>query len=301
MVDLKVTLPKDFLQEEKRDGFVVSPAMKEVWAVELDLLAEFQRVANKHNINYIASGGTMLGAVRHKGFIPWDDDVDIMMLRKDYNKLLSVAEEFEHPYFLQSNRNDKGYFRCFLRLRNSLTTGIQNMEKDCHFKYNQGIFIDIFPLDNIVDDIKLFIQQQIRAKTLLKKARFYSSLQSRYYKDKSPIKRMQRDLLRSFVFKEDKDEKYLFEYENEVQRYNDRETAKVSLLSFQFDYRIHDIKLKDVYEVEEMDFEFLRLPVPKDYYNLLTWKYGDWKTPMKFPNYHGDIFFDVNKPYTHYI
>lgn len=301
MVDLKVTLPKDFLQEEKREGFVVSSAMKEVWAVELDLLSEFQRIANKHNINYIASGGTMLGAVRHKGFIPWDDDVDIMMLRKDYNKLLSVAEEFEHPYFLQSNRNDKGYFRCFLRLRNSLTTGIQNMEKDCHFKYNQGIFIDIFPLDNIVDDVKLFIQQQIRAKTLLKKARFYSSLQSRYYEDKNAVKRMQRNLLKSFVFSKDKDEKYLFEYENEVQRYNDRETAKISLLSFQFDYRIHDIKLKDVYETEDMDFEFLKLPVPKDYDNLLTWKYGDWKTPMQFPNYHGDIFFDVNKPYTYYI
>ena len=301
MVDLKVTLPKDFLQEEKREGFVVSSAMKEVWAVELDLLSEFQRIANKHNINCIASGGTMLGAVRHKGFIPWDDDVDIMMLRKDYNKLLSVAEEFEHPYFLQSNRNDKGYFRCFLRLRNSLTTGIQNMEKDCHFKYNQGIFIDIFPLDNIVDDVKLFIQQQIRAKTLLKKARFYSSLQSRYYEDKNAVKRMQRNLLKSFVFSKDKDEKYLFEYENEVQRYNDRETAKISLLSFQFDYRIHDIKLKDVYETEDMDFEFLKLPVPKDYDNLLTWKYGDWKTPMQFPNYHGDIFFDVNKPYTYYI
>lgn len=301
MVDLKITLPKDFLQEEKRDNFIVSPAMKEVWAVELDLLSEFQRIANKHNINYIASGGTMLGAVRHKGFIPWDDDVDIMMLRKDYNKLLSVAEEFEHPYFLQSNRNDKGYFRCFLRLRNSLTTGIQNMEKNCHFQYNQGIFIDIFPLDNIIDDIKLFTQQQIRAKTLLKKARFYSSLQSRYYEDKNAVKRMQRNLLKSFVFSKDKDEKYLFEYENEVQRYNDRETAKISLLSFQFDYRIHDIKLKDVYETEDMDFEFLKLPVPKDYDNLLTWKYGDWKTPMHFPNYHGDIFFDVNKPYTYYI
>ncbi len=301
MVDLKITLPKDFLQEEKRDNFIVSSAMKEVWAVELDLLSEFQRIANKHNINYIASGGTMLGAVRHKGFIPWDDDVDIMMLRKDYNKLLSVAEEFEHPYFLQSNRNDKGYFRCFLRLRNSLTTGIQNMEKNCHFQYNQGIFIDIFPLDNIIDDIKLFTQQQIRAKTLLKKARFYSSLQSRYYEDKNAVKRMQRNLLKSFVFSKDKDEKYLFEYENEVQRYNDRETAKISLLSFQFDYRIHDIKLKDVYETEDMDFEFLKLPVPKDYDNLLTWKYGDWKTPMQFPNYHGDIFFDVNKPYTYYI
>ena len=301
MVDLKITLPHDFLKEEKRSNFIVSSAMKEVWAVELDLLAEFQRVANKHNITYIASGGTMLGAVRHQGFIPWDDDMDIMMLRKDYNKLISVADEFKYPYFLQSNRNDKGYFRCFLRLRNSLTTGIQNVERDCHFKYNQGIFIDIFPMDNIVDDVKLFIQQQLRAKILLKKARYYSSLQSRYYKDKSIVKQMQRNLLRSFVLGEDKDEKYLFEYENEVQRYNDRETEKVSLLSFQFDYRIHDIKLKDIYETKDMDFEFLKIPVPKDYDNLLTWKYGDWKTPMRFPNYHGDIFFDVNKPYTYYI
>lgn len=301
MVELSINLPEDFLKEEERCGFLVSKKMKEIWAVELDLLSVFQKVADKHQIKYIASGGTMLGAARHKGFIPWDDDVDIMMLREDYNKLLSVAEEFEHPYFLQSNRNDKGFFRCFLRLRNSNTTGIQQNEFKCHFKYNQGIFIDIFPLDNVVEDMRLFVRQQFRAKLLLKKAMFYSSLQSRYYRDKNIIKRLQRNLLRSLVLHKDTDEHYLFEYEKEVQRYNDRKTERISLLSFQFGHRIHDIKLRDMYEVEEMDFEFLKVPVPKDYDNLLTWKYGDWKTPLQFPNYHGDVFFDVDKPYTSYI
>ena len=92
---IKLQLPKGFLDAEKRCGYQVTADMKKVWAVELDLLYEFQRVANKHNIKYIANGGTMLGAVRHKGFIPWDDDIDIMM--KD-----STNGTFVHIFFVPS-------------------------------------------------------------------------------------------------------------------------------------------------------------------------------------------------------
>ena len=111
MVNLKISLPEGFLDEEVRDGYKVSHEMKKVWAVELDLLAEFQRVCKKHNIKYIASGGTMLGAVRHKGFIPWDDDIDLMMLREEYEKLCIVApSEFKHPYYFQTDRTDNCIF-----------------------------------------------------------------------------------------------------------------------------------------------------------------------------------------------
>ena len=90
-MNIKIDLPDRFLDAEVRDGYQVTSEMKRIWAVELDLLCEFQRVTDKYGIKYIAEGGTMLGAVRHGGFIPWDDDVDIMMMRDDYDKLCNIA------------------------------------------------------------------------------------------------------------------------------------------------------------------------------------------------------------------
>lgn len=112
MVDLNIELPKGFLEEEVRCGYTVTRKMKEVWAVELDLLKEFKRVCNKYDLKYCADGGTLLGAIRHQGFIPWDDDLDIAMLRKDFEKLNEVAPaEFKKPYFWQTEETDKGSAR----------------------------------------------------------------------------------------------------------------------------------------------------------------------------------------------
>ncbi|MBQ9254568.1 MAG: LicD family protein [Bacteroidales bacterium] len=279
----------------------MQPSLKDIWKVETDLLKEFQRVCEKYSIKYIASGGTMIGVARHKGFIPWDDDVDLMMERSEYNKLLSHSEEFTHPYFLQTWQNDKGYFRCFARLRNSETTAIQKSELGCKYPYNQGVFIDIFPMDVVIDDAELLQQQSKRANSYLKKALFYSSFKSRYYKDKNPLKRIIRQTIRTCFSFLMNDEKYLSLYEKECQKYNNTSSNTLSLLSFQFDNRKHDILKQDIEQTVYMDFEDIKIPMPKDYDRLLTHKYGDWKTPVKMPNYHGDIFFDLDKPYTYYI
>ena len=96
-----------FLEEELRSGYLVSSKMKKIWAVQLDLLEQIKHVCSRYHLTYYADSGTLLGAVRHKGYIPWDDDIDIVMKRSDYNKLIEIAPiEFKKPYFLQSAHSE---------------------------------------------------------------------------------------------------------------------------------------------------------------------------------------------------
>ena len=97
----------EYYKEQNRDGFIVSQDMKRVWAAQLEVLQEVKRVCNILNIHFFADWGTLLGAVRHKGFIPWDDDMDIAMLRKDYMRFLSEAPALLEKYYeIKSVYND---------------------------------------------------------------------------------------------------------------------------------------------------------------------------------------------------
>ena len=146
-----IKLPDDFFKAEYRSAYYVSEKMKKVWAVQLDLLKSFADVCEKNNLRYFMDGGTLLGAVRHKGFIPWDDDADVIMPREDYNRLSEIADrEFQTPYFFQTTLKEKGFFRTHAQLRNSDTTGF--IEADANKNINKGIFIDIFVLDGLADN-----------------------------------------------------------------------------------------------------------------------------------------------------
>ena len=149
MVPTKHTLPDSFFDEQDRLGFHIDRKRKELWAIELDMLYELDRVCNKLNVQYFLDGGTLLGAARDGHIIPWDDDIDVSMLRKDYDVFLHEApKEFEPPFFLQTGYTEKNYFRGHCQLRRSDTCAILPGELGKVY-YNQGIFLDIFVLDEL--------------------------------------------------------------------------------------------------------------------------------------------------------
>lgn len=124
-----------------------SSEAKAVQKIMLEMLELVHEICVKNDINYWLHGGTLLGCIRHNGFIPWDDDCDIAMPRKDYEKFLSIAQQLLPPeMFLQTKETDKQYPLNFAKIR-KLGTKIIEMGETGDELYNQGIFIDIFPFD----------------------------------------------------------------------------------------------------------------------------------------------------------
>lgn len=123
-----------------------SSTLRQVQLVQLEILKEVDSLCKKHDINYWLAGGTQLGAVRHNGFIPWDDDLDIAMLRDDYERFINVAQkELDERYFVQTWDTDPFFALPITKIRKKGTLFVE--AGSCKSKLNQGIFIDVFPYD----------------------------------------------------------------------------------------------------------------------------------------------------------
>lgn len=150
-------------KEEVRNGYVVTSKMKKVWNVQMEICKEIFRVCQKYNIKIVCCGGTAIGVMREHGYIPWDDDIDLEMLREDYEKLCAVAkDEFREPFFFQTAHTDNGYCYGHAQVRKSGTAAI--LKGDVFNKFHMGIFVDIFILDAVpANEVDL---QKLRTKTL---------------------------------------------------------------------------------------------------------------------------------------
>ena len=294
MLKLNIDLPKNYIKDETRSNYKVTKKTKEIWAIELDLLHEFDRVCKSHKLNYYADSGTLLGAIRHKGFIPWDDDIDVAMFRDEYEALLKFSEEFKEPYFLQSFQTEtEPYYSGHAQLRNSKTTALLLSSKANKHKYNQGIFIDIFVLDAVPNDSKEFnkVKNKIRTYNKLINTKLY-------YSDKNIVKRVVKKAIRPFI----NINKIINKKETLLQKYNNSSNKLVSELSIDID-NPKLIRDKELYKEKiYIKFENTTIPCPIGYHKILADYYGDdYLTPKKEPTFHGQVFFDTEKSYKEYL
>lgn len=283
MIDIELKLPNNWLRSEIRGDEFVSSWTKEIWAIELDMLYKFMNICNKHNLKWWVDGGTLLGAVRHKGFIPWDDDIDVFMLREDYDKFIDIAKtEITGNYFLQTDWTDDTWF-CHAKMRRTDTTAILDKDLSAKFNFNQGIFIDIFPFDNVPDneiEYNFFINELYLIKTEM------LSLRSRWWL----YEKNNEELYKRCLDLRD-------EYEIKRRKYNNLKCSHVANLGLPS--IIPDVrkKISELNAYTYMPFEMLTVPVPGGYDSILKRLYGDYMEPVKGTSNHGIILFDPQISY----
>jgi phosphorylcholine metabolism protein LicD len=286
-------LTPEFYKEETRQGHHISKEMKSVWAVSMDMAMKLIDVCRRHGLRCFMDSGTLLGAVRHKGFIPWDDDIDFVMLRKDYDQLLKIAsDEFQYPYFFQTTYSDKDYYRGHAQLRRQDTTSLSLSELD--YGYCKGIDIDIFVLDGYIENpVKRFFH---RTYTMLLK----KSIRG-YLSKPADNKRVGKKLISAFsklLYKMIDYRRAFRHYENMFRMVDADKCERVSVSAYRYSSHKRIRRRRSYDQMVDMEFEGLLFPAPNDTDDALRCYFGPgYMTPQQLPTAHGEKYMDASTPY----
>lgn len=268
--------------------------IRKLQEIELKLLIETDRICKKHNINYYLAWGTALGSIRHNGFIPWDDDIDVCMMWEDYIKFEQVCKtELNTEFFLQTQKTDTQHWQPWNRIRINNTT---SMIKELNFmKCHWGICMDIFPIFAIPDKKSLRTIQKLSVKAykflclkplIINDLRYKNNFKSLFFKfvPNSLCEYFKARLLKNLSKYKIKEYEYCGE-----------------LLDLNYDKAIVNKALFGIPRLE--NFEGRKFPVPQQVESYLETCYGDYMTLPKEEDRvgHGDIIIDFENSYEKYI
>ena len=252
---------------------ITSQEKRKIQHLELDILKEVDRLCRMNGIHYSMGYGSLIGTIRHDGFIPWDDDIDICLLRKDYVKFKEICKkELNNRFFYQSNDTDSEYFLLYDKIR--LNGSIFKESHLSSYNIHHGVYIDIFPIDYIPDNpVKQMVQfvcfHFFRSGLMSK----YLVLSARKGKKKC-IAAILRFLYCLFPLST------LYRHANNVATWYDK-TPHKRIMNFLTPYRLKEIFNADLYdEYTEHNFEDMKVEIVKQYDLFLKQIYGDY---MKLP------------------
>lgn len=254
--------------------FLKKEDLRKVQMIQLEMLKEVKRICEEHDIKYFLDSGTLLGAIRHKGFIPWDDDLDVAFIREEYNKFLNVAsKELDKRFFLQTWNNDNEYALPFSKIRMNNTKFVENNSK--YINAHNGIFIDLLPYDNVPNGI-------IRSgfSSLTSKFLFRIILMKNNYTPWREEQHLKKYLYKFFkiLSKMVSNRKLKNIFNKVITKYNNQNCNKVIICDGAYPKNF----INEKYILEEfiqVKFEDEYFSVPKEYNQYLTNVYGDYMTP----------------------
>jgi lipopolysaccharide cholinephosphotransferase len=243
--------------------------LRQIQLIQLEMLIEVDRICKKCNINYNIIAGTLLGAVRHKGYIPWDDDADVAFLRQEYERFREACKtELDTTrFYFQDHRWTDGYRWGYGKIRRKDTLFLRENQE--HMPYDQGIFIDIFPLDNVPDNYLLRLLHNLSC-TCIRKV-LWSAVGR--ISDKNPLLRRLYQLLYKIPTK------VVFDlYHKLIAISNRKETKMVRILMFPTPNKCFGYSRKWYEHSANYTFEQYIFKGIEQYDEYLSFKFGNYMT-----------------------
>ena len=281
--------PREFFLDEVREGFFIPAMMKRAWAAELEILVEIDRICEKYKLRYFIDYGNLLGAIRHKGFIPWDDDIDIMMMRKDYEIFAEVANaELPKELVFRSPEDDSGNYELFSSVQHrAMLISTDAIGKYHNYLYGAGV--DIFPYDYLAKDPNKEKQREDILKSLCILASFPSIEGENQAVLQEEAKKVKKHYGIDLSHSSDYRKTVLNLLNDCFTEFNQEGSTKIAYL---LDLVLYKEQGKGIFEEQwyseqrYLDFEFLALPVPKDYRKVISEKYDHYEQIKKAGGAH---------------